>query len=254
MKDRKVSFEVAVGSVNYNLVHKNSDLDKKLFYYPNFSDLYYGDKNSIAKVTKTEDVEYHDIRKLPRMLYKSNINFLEVLFSRKVFVFDNLYQALVNKREEIARMNLPYLFDACFKGMYERKIKEYLKSASYVNIQEMEPDFKDKVNKQLMVAYRVLDFLERYANSGFNSFETSISYDDNIQEDRKMKEFLFSIRNGEVVKNHLPSEIPDFLLEKTSKVECLKDEYKNKAVNEDLFNEINELVMIHVRKKIQEEL
>lgn len=254
MVEKKTSFQVAVGSINYNLVHAKSDIDKKLFYYPTFDDLYFGDKNSISKVTKTEDLERHDIRKLPSMLYKANVNFLETLFSVQVDYADSLYQTLVKRREEIARMNLPYLYDACFKGMYERKMKEFLRDTSYINIHESEQEIEDKVNKHLMVAYRILDFLVRYARNGFTSFASAIRYDESIKEDKEMKEFLFSIRDGKVGKQQYFNEIPSFIEEKRKEVESLREIYKSHPINHTLNSEIEKLVKAYVQLNLLEEI
>lgn len=79
--NRKVSFKALVGSYNYNLQTESSDKDYKVFFLPSFEGLYSGEKYSKSITSDTEDIEYHGIRKLPDMLWKSNVNFLEVLFS-----------------------------------------------------------------------------------------------------------------------------------------------------------------------------
>ena len=122
--NRKVSFKALVGSHNYNLQIESSDKDYKAFFLPSFEDLYSGEKYPKSITSDTEDIEYHDIRKLPNMLWKSNVNFLEVLFSMEVYKYDELYDKLRSKREEIVRMNLPYLYDACM-GMFKQKYKEF---------------------------------------------------------------------------------------------------------------------------------
>ncbi|WP_206706321.1 zinc ribbon domain-containing protein [Anoxybacillus flavithermus] len=79
--NRKVSFKALVGSYNYNLQTESSDKDYKVFFLPSFEGLYSGEKYSKSITSDTEDIEYHDVRKLSDMLRKSNVNFLEVLFS-----------------------------------------------------------------------------------------------------------------------------------------------------------------------------
>lgn len=251
----KVSFEVSVGSVNYNLLHPKSDIDKKVFYYPTFLDLYKGDKNSISSVTVEKDVETHDIRKLPSMLYKSNVNFIEVLFSRQITKRDELYNELYKLREEIARINLPYLFLACYKGMYERKMKEYDRDTSYINVFECEELRREKVNKHLMVAYRILDFLVRYAQNEFTSFASAIHYDDLIVKDKKMKEFLFSIRDGKAEgQNIYGGKVPEFMEIKRKEAEAVRGQYESKVVNRSLVSKIEKIVEEYVRQELQREL
>jgi predicted nucleotidyltransferase len=254
MKNRKIGFEMVVGSHNYLLNHKDSDIDKKAFYYPSFIDLYYGDKNSPVSVSKVEDIEHHDVRKLGNMLYKANVNFLEILFSIQVIREDRLYRLLVEKREEIARMNLPYLFEACYKGMFERKVKEFMRDTLYVDIRESDEEREAKLNKHLMVAYRILDFLVRYAKNGFTSFESAIRYHDHIEEDKKMKEFLLLIREGKVKRPIFSKDIPVFLAVKKAEAEALAELYKSQPVNELLRSEIEELIKEHVRMQLQEEI
>jgi len=254
MKDRKISFEVVVGSHNYLLNHAKSDMDKKAFFYPSFTDLYNGDKKSPVSKSKTLDVEFHDLRKLPNMLYKANVNFLEVLFSVRVFQGDDLYQALYAKREDIARMNLPYLFEACFTGMFERKVGEFLRDTAYINVNESDKEREEKVNKHLMVATRILDFLNRYAKNGFTSFESAIRYYDHIEEDRQMKKFLFDVREGKIKKTPFSFDLPEFLLKKKAEVEALKPFYKAQPVNEQLRSELEELIKQHVMLNVHKEI
>ena len=157
--DRKVSFKALVGSHNYNLQTETSDKDYKAFFIPSFIDLYYGEKYSKSITSDTEDIEYHDIRKLPDMLWKSNVNFLEVLFSVEVEKYDELYDKLRSKREEIARMNLPYLYDACM-GMFNQKYKEFKRDVAYEDESCVVPmkQQPEKVYKHAMSALRILDF------------------------------------------------------------------------------------------------
>lgn len=184
MTMRKDVFKALVGSHNYNLNTLTSDKDYKVFYYPSFDDLYYGDKSSKVKTSTIEDVEYHDIRKLPDMLWKSNVNFIEVLFSVEVEQYDGLYKDLHNKREAIAGMNLPYLYDACM-GMFYKKVKEYERDLA-------KGENWEKINKHVMTATRIVDFLDRYASNGWN-FGKAINY----KNEEAMRGTLLSIKNGE---------------------------------------------------------
>ena len=133
-------------------------------------------KYSKSITSDTEDIEYHDVRKLSDMLWKSNVNFLEVLFSVEVEKYDELYDKLRSKREEIARMNLPYLYDACM-GMFNQKYKEFKRDVAYEDESCVVPMKRqpEKVYKHAMPALRILDFLERYKNFNYN-FQLAIRY------------------------------------------------------------------------------
>ena len=236
---RKDSFKALVGSHNYNLNTPESDRDYKVFFYPSFDDLYSGQKYSKAKTSETEDIEYHDIRKLPDMLWKSNVNFLEVLFSTDVKTYDGLYKELHNKRELIARMNLPYLYDACM-GMFHKKLKEYDRDTAYLDLKLGFEEQTKKVNKHAMSAYRILDFLFRYQINGFTSFQNAIKYD---EKDAK-RDFLFTLRNGRII------DVKEILNSKKEQTEELKHFYKK--VSEDLV--IKEWLYKTVKWEVEEKI
>lgn len=250
-----IAFEVAVGSYNYRLYrpHRGSDKDYKEFYYPTFNTLYEGDKQSVAKKSLIVDKERHDVRKLPDMLYKANVNFLEVLFSLEVLKKDALYQKLVAMKEDIARMNLPYLFEACFLGMFDRKLREFDRDTNYVDFREPEGALQDKVCKHVMVAYRILDFLERYANNGFTSFGNAISYRDDNEADQVAKQFLFSVRDGEFY-SFGGSQMKEILLEKKEKVEPLRELYISQKANQELNQTVIQIVKDAVKEQLLLEL
>lgn len=87
-------FKSLVGSVNYNLHTETSDMDYKVFVIPSFDDLYFSRVYSESISTEEEDLEIHDIRKLDKMLYKSNVNFLEILFSEEIIINEELSVSL----------------------------------------------------------------------------------------------------------------------------------------------------------------
>ena len=100
---RKEAFKALVGSHNYNLNTQTSDKDYKVFVLPTFDDLFSG--RQFSKATTGEiDIEYHDIRKLSNLLWKSNINFLEVLFSEELEINTSLTKDSKDKIEEIINL------------------------------------------------------------------------------------------------------------------------------------------------------
>jgi predicted nucleotidyltransferase len=244
--DRKISFKALVGSYNYNLQIESSDKDYKAFFLPSFEDLYSGEKYSKSITSDTEDIEYHDIRKLPDMLWKSNVNFIEVLFSMEVHKYDELYDKLRSKREEIARMNLPYLYDACM-GMFNKKYKEFQRDMNYITRDDLNnpEQWKNKVNKHAMSALRILDFLERYKNFNYN-FQLAIRYTYEAQRD-----ILLSVRKGKYSFNEL-----DEMMQLTEQytIEKLKDWYKGHKPNEEMKRWVEYVVKEYVKENIKREL
>lgn len=236
---RKDSFIALVGSHNYNLNTESSDYDFKSFFYPSFDDLYSGEKYSKARTSDNEDTEFHDVRKLPDMLWKSNVNFVEVLFSKGASVLDSgLYRELHNRREDIARMNLPYLYDACM-GMFYKKKKEYERDLN--NCSEW-----SKVCKHIMSASRIVDFLHRYEMNGWD-FEAAFSYED----DEYMRGTLMSIRNG---KYESKTELDVFIDGAENLLNAIKSRYKEQKedieTKEWLYNVVKSYVMQHLREEL----
>ncbi|MGD6876880.1 DNA polymerase beta superfamily protein [Bacillus infantis] len=230
---RKSSFKALVGSHNYGLNTADSDRDYKEFFYPSFEDLYSGEKYSKAVTGDTEDIEYHDIRKLPDMLWKSNVNFVEVLFSTDVLTNDELFKELSEKREHIASMNLPYLYDACM-GMYHKKRKEYERDLT-------KGEWK-KVYKHVMSAVRIVDFLQRYESSNWN-FSKAITY----QNSEHMRETLFKIKAGQFESE---TELSVFLEGSEKLLTVIKPVYKGKK--EDLGTK--EWLYNTVKWKVEEQI
>ena len=257
MDTSKRIFTSLVGSHNYNLNTKESDKDYKSFLIPTFDDLYLKDyikSESFLKLLKDSgeeyDIEYHDIRKIESLFYKSNINFLEVLFSEDI-EFNSYYEEeiseLLNLRKDIAKMNLPYLYNSCV-GMFHNKKKLLLKGTE--STQHL-VDMYGYDTKQALHCYRVLDFLKRFQNTGFNDFKDAIWYKDKDP----MKEYLLKIKNGEMALEEVESMLERKLL--VTDIYCKKTYYErefNEITNQKLINIIKRIVKKGIRKEFNNNL
>lgn len=234
---KKEVFKALVGSHNYNLNTETSDKDYKVFVLPTFDDLFFGRQFSKA-VTGDVDIEYHDIRKLSNLLWKSNINFLEVLFSEELEININLtkdsrdkIKEIIKLRDQIARMNLPYLYNACV-GMYISKKKQVDKGTENTQKLIVKHGYD---TKQAMTTIRILDFLKRFAEIDFSDFKKAIWY--------KKPEGMLLIKNG-----YLSKEAYQRLADKAfNEIESkYKDLYKrqepNKELNQHLINNIKSII------------
>lgn len=184
-----------VGSHNYNLNTPESDKDYKLFVLPTYDDLYERKDYSASVESSEEDIVVYDIRKLSSLFFKANVNYIEVLYSKELEILlpkehpnYNDVKAIIDRREEICKMNMPYLFYAC-KGMYfnKRKMmsnngKDHVESLGYAP-------------KHAMGAYRIMDFLVRYKHFIEMNMEHPFHLAINYFED-KDKEELLNIRRG----------------------------------------------------------
>lgn len=177
--NRQVVMQCLVGSHNYNLNTPESDMDYKIFVCPTFNDLYTGNSHSESIIGHDADFDFHDIRKMDNLLYKANVNFLEVLFSQSVMINPQLQpvtkkqvEELFGMKHDIAKMNLPYLYHACI-GMHHNKMKYLEKGTSGTQYLVDKFGFD---TKQALHSYRILDFLERFAQNEFNDFGQAIYY------------------------------------------------------------------------------
>lgn len=231
---RKILFKALVGSHNYNLNDKSSDKDYKVFILPTFDDLYNTQIISKTILRDNQDLDIHDIRKLTNLWLKSNINFLEVLFSIEIIIPDNLKKSqyfLLNDifclKNEIARINLPYLYDACI-GMYKTKINSINKITDKTKPTIDQYGYNTKA---AMTALRILYFLQRFSNTDFTDFKSSIYFNDDSFE-RKM---LLDIKHGKYNK----TKIIELLESKfTSTETAFQPFYKNQIANFKLIDEI----------------
>ena len=219
-------------SQNYNLNVAESDTDWKVFILPTFDDLYSGTEYQNTVISKKEDFEIHDIRKLNYLLWKANVNFIEVLFSKKIIINDkldsksiSLVNDIFNIKDDLAKLNLPYLYGACI-GMSINKIK-LLDKPSLGN----EDAFKEYGfdTKNALHSFRILDFLERFEKGEFNNFQDAIRYNDNDRE------LILKVRKGYWSKDEIISMVTlkRDLLENT-----VKDKYLKATPNEDLNNKL----------------
>lgn len=117
---RRVVARALTGSHNYNLNTPASDEDWKFFVVPTFDDLYRGKMFSDAKVSETYDYSVHDVRQLGNLLWKANLNYVEVLYSVRS-TYDPALGSLFLNRERYGTMNLPAFYNATF-GMHLQKM------------------------------------------------------------------------------------------------------------------------------------
>lgn len=243
--DRKFAFSCLVGSHNYNLDTETSDKDYKVFVFPTFDDLYFKKMYSNSFIGETEDYDIHDIRQCSSLFYKANVNFLEVLFSNERIINYNLYEnsvdlieEIIDMRDDIAKMNLKYLYNACI-GMHYNKMKYMLKGTE--GTQHLVEAY-GMDTKQVLHAYRILDFLCRFADNNFTDFKQAITYND-IE-----REFFLDIKYGK----YSVEQAKDIVSSKLKQVEKnYKDIYMEKEFNEKTYNKllniIKELVRLNLR-------
>ena len=240
LEGREWLFKSLVGSHNYNLDTEESDRDYKMFFLPTFDDLYTGEDFYQKYISEEEDIEAHDIRKVKKLWYKVNVNFIEVLFSEEFIINDKINQRtyellklIWDMREDIASMNLPYLFDAC-RGMHFQKMSKLEEGTSGTQY------LVDKYGydtKQALHAYRILDFLKRYYNNRFVSFKQAIWYE---------ASYLLEIKHGEYSLKGYKKLVNNKLQE----VQELEEVYKGFDIDEATNNKLQSIVKEIVKENL----
>lgn len=250
---RKPLLKALVGSYNYNLNLEDSDKDYKLFILPKFDDLYGNVQFSKMYVGEEEDYDVHDIRKLNSLLWKSNINFIETLFSDNIEILSDDYnhvkgimyfnlESIIHMRKEIARMNLPYLWNACI-GMHIEKKKAMIKGTT--GTQHLVDKFGYDT-KQAMHSMRVLFVLQRFANNDFKDFKKAIYF----EEDDIQRDYLLKIKNG-IYPYKMMVEILNNELKYTEL--GYKNIYSNQLPDEETYLKLSQLVKEIVKYGIRKE-
>lgn len=173
---RKVILQCLIGSHNYNLNTEDSDKDYKAFVLPTFDDLYY--KNTYAKqtITTDRDIDVHDIRQLPELFSKQNINFLEILFSNEI-TMDSQFPEIAEifaLRDKIVTLSPSRMFSAVH-GMYFTKLRLTERGYGTEGTQHL-VDKYGYDTKQAMHTWRCLDFLMRFALLDFKDYKRAIVY------------------------------------------------------------------------------
>jgi len=229
---REIAIRALVGSHNYNLNTPESDKDYKYFVLPTFSDLYDGKQYSEnhAGSDSTFDYSVHDIRKMPHLFWKANINFLEVMFSVDCEYYQCARSLGVFIHEEannLATMNLPYLYQAC-RGMSLQKQKDMDRDSPgrHANFVKFGYDTKSACH-----AVRVLDFLDRMKKNCFN-FKQSIWYED----DDPNRDLLLEIKSGHYSREEIGNIIKTF----EAKSEKTREVFEKQRPNEDSLRAILE--------------
>ena len=184
---RKVVYCARVGSYNYGLHNEFSDKDYKVFVMPTFEDLYTGNMYSYSYTSDKLDYTVHDVRKLISLWWKSNVNFIEVLFTDDYYIGIEKFEYFLQNRESIAKMNIPYLYNSC-NGMYMSKIKRL---HQYSEANEFMKEEYGYNTKEACHATRIMKIVLDLVDHDFRFFD-AINY-----ESRPIIKSLFlDIKNG----------------------------------------------------------
>lgn len=110
------------GSGNYGLDYSESDVDTKCILLPTIEDLSRSLRVSKTHIRKNEEhIDFKDIRIFLDTVLKSNLNFVEILYT-DYYVINPLYEDLWNKLVELRDTLInPWLLRKSIKGIASEK-------------------------------------------------------------------------------------------------------------------------------------
>lgn len=213
------------GSQNYGIADEESDIDSKMLILPDFKDLVLNRQaisHTLEMPDNKEHIDIKDTREYFKIFRKSNINFIEILFTDYWMVnhkYNDLWLDLRNNREGLARIN-PYAAVSCMKGMASEKLHalchEYPSRMEYINKFGYDP-------KQLSHLIRIHYFIQMYIEG--------LKYKDCIYpKDKEFRTFLLEVKREGVG----PVEEAKKLAEETfTAIGKMADEYRAIHKNEN---------------------
>jgi len=245
---REVLVQALVGSNNYNLATPEkklvggtilaSDKDYKVFVTPTFEELYKQKMFAENIIGADADYDVHDIRKLPDLLWKANLNYLEPLISKELVLESSKeLKELYDLRYDIFNMNLPKMFDA-LGGTFKQKMKLLPKGTEGTQVLV---DLFGYDTKQAQHAYRLLDFAIKYEALGFKNPEKALRYEgEGIEFMHDFKFGFWTQENFERLVYHIHD----------AQFVHLKDKYRSQKPNEELKLHVDNLIMQLVKNKL----
>ena len=184
------------GSQNYGMDDEESDLDSKVLLLPSLEDLVLNRaaiSHTLEMPDNQEHVDCKDARDYFKIFRKSNINFVEILFTDYWIVnnrYSDLWLGLRRRNEELARIN-PYAAVSCMKGMasekYHALCHNYPSRMHMIEKYGYDP-------KQLSHLARINYFIKHYVAG--DAYEHCI-----YPQDPMIRNMLIKIKRGEMHKS-----------------------------------------------------
>ena len=152
------------GSGNYCLDYEGSDVDTKCVLAPSIKELAESKTASTTYVRENDEhIDFKDVRVMLETFRKSNLNFLEILYT-KYYIINPIYEKewnkLVEARDAIVSMNLPSLIKS-MKGIagekYHAMEHRYPSRIEWLDKFGYDP-------KQLHHLFRIKEFMHRWTS------------------------------------------------------------------------------------------
>lgn len=240
----------AQGSMNYNLMYEDSDVDSKLLVLPTLNDLVFNRKpvNNVTIVQPTDEhCDVKDIRTYFATFKKQNINFVEILFTPYFIVnekYQDLWLTLREHAEELAHMN-EYAAIKCMIGMasekYHALTHRYPSRAHLIDKYGYDP-------KQLHHLVRLQFFIEDYTSnetyascldcSNIRDYLIGLKKDGNGKTKEQAELFAEDTLNE--IKKIGNANLENLLNVPNEEIEAILDDVLYKAISRALKGELND--------------
>lgn len=233
------------GSQNYGLDYEDSDIDTKAIVIPKFGDFVRSVK-ATSHTIKHEDTKAHldvkDIRLMFEQFRKQNTNFLEILFTDYMLInpkYQDLFQTILENREEIARYN-PAAGIGTMRGMAYEKRKALTHPYPSI-VHKIEKFGYDP--KQLHHILRIEEMLGRFVEG--ESYASLLKSED--------VDFLLAVKVGEVYKVEHAKIVADLSILNID--EMANDYYRNSepSMNVEMYELMNDVVASVLKRAFKEE-
>ena len=234
------------GSGNYGLDYEGSDVDTKCVLAPSLKELSESKMTSTTFVRENDEhIDFKDVRAMLETFRKSNLNFLEILYT-KYYIINPIYEAewnkLIEARDSIVSMNLPSLIKS-MKGIASEK---------YHALEHRYPsriEWLDKYGydpKQLHHLFRIEGFMDRWIE-GESFADCLISTE---------PEWLIEVKNGKFdleTARKRGKEVMDFIQEMYEKYLKTCDGSVDESIYK-LFEEVSyNIIEIGIRKELEDD-
>lgn len=227
------------GSQNYNndiyTEEYMSDIDTKAIILPTFEDFVKGNApvSTTLILENNEHIDVKDIRIMFDVLQKSNVNFLEILFTKFKIInpkYKELISPIFENAERLAMADKKQLLN-CIVGMAKQK---------YCALKHPYPTIKDKIDKfgydpkQLNHIIRMNYFIKRILAG--ETFESSLNEIDRKDYLIAVKKGMYDIAKAEEIAQQFDKETHNLKEKALSENNYVADNFAKELYNQVKYN------------------
>lgn len=242
--EKKLIFVALYGSQNYGLEFDGSDYDFKAIVVPSLDDIVFNRK-PVSTTIEIEDglCDVKDLRTMMGCWKKQNVNFVELLFSKAIWVnpdYKELFQPLFDNREKIVHYDEGHAIN-CIKGMAMEKYHALFKPyPSQIGVIEK----YGYAAKQLSHIWRLRDILVKYIDKE--------PYSECLTPNEFLREILIDIKSYTYV--YSPDKAKSSALRAIDSINEFVKDFESAPVNEKIGVVMDKVTTNIIRKALKKEL